>query len=221
VGNPSGELIRAAAIFDAPTGPEHQLLVDGGPDLRFGRGQANEMRLGHAPFLDTSVPRNAGQLTLTRSSRVVAQNLDDTYAFHVKSPGVPAVPVRPGELFGPCGETFRVHIHGAVTYVIEVQIASRPMIMPLADEEPCTGTPPELTEQERDVLNACVAPILAGGPVPATHAEVAAQLDVPVINVRRRIKAIWAKFLLAGVPMRDLPDRDAIVDAALIHRIHQ
>jgi hypothetical protein len=221
-GIPGGEVIAAAA-FDAPHGRERRTLGPSQPMLGFGRLGTCEIRIGHAPVRDEGVPRSAGRLVVA-GERVLVENTDDVYAFEVATrEGVRSV-VRPHELFSPASDAFEVILEGSrASYRIRVAVASRrvtPLVVPIDadDAEPLTTSPPDLTSDERAVLDAYLAPLRAGRPLRATHLEAAATLERSKTWVRDRASDIYDKFFFTPIPMKDFPDAvDAIVDAAWRH----
>jgi hypothetical protein len=199
------------------------------PRLRFGRSSQCDVRVGHQPVADRSVPRVAGAIAVL-DGRVAVDNLSDRVAFDVKTADGPLEAVRPGALLAPAAERFEIVVGGtdgihviAVHRQAEVQRLPEPA--PDAERAAAAGEPPTmvepaLTPRQWQILEAYTAPLRAGGTTPATHAQVAAEVHWGYSLVRLECHAIWAAFRLAGVPMRGFPDtRDAVVDAAVRHRL--
>jgi hypothetical protein len=195
------------------------------PSLAFGRSIGCPIRLGHQPVLDIAIPRLAGRILMVGTGRVAVENTAERLAFDVVTSGEPLQAVRPGGLYSPPRPTWEVRLAGAQRcYALRVEILSRPHPVPTAVEgmggEPVTRLDPDLTERQWAVLERYTAPLRAGRTTPATHAQVADSLGWSMATVRIECGAIWNSFVLAGVPMRDFPDkRDAIVDAATRHHL--
>jgi hypothetical protein len=197
--------------------------------LRFGRSSQCDIRLGHQPVADRSVPRIAGAIALF-DGRVAVDNLSDRVAFDVKTADGPLEAVRPGALLAPAADRFEIVVGGIDgTHVVAVhrqaQVQRLLELPPPVDHagaagEPPTMVEPALTARQWQILEAYTAPLRAGATTPATHAQVAAEVHWGYSLVRLECHAIWAAFRLAGVPMRRFPDtRDAVVDAAVRHRL--
>lgn len=196
------------------------------PALRFGRSSTCEVRFGHQPLFDQVVPRVAGHLVDVGRGRIGVENLSDRVAFDVKTPDGPLEAVRPGALLSPTGLRFQIHVIGQrQRHVLQVHLCDAPVAVDLGRRkgvgtEAATCIDPELTERQWDILDLYALPLRAGGTVPSTHGEVAHQLHWSLSLVRVECHEIWSEFVLAGVPMRDFPDkRDAIVDAAVRHQL--
>ena len=196
-----------------------------GPDdqVTFGRSPENAVRVGHQPLLDELVPRHAGTVFCSQGRLVVA-NASDRLGFDIHADDRPIAPVQPGAWYAPAEPEFEIHIAGALQYVISVsRNVKRIDSVVVGDDEPIRSGPPTgatvtLTERQRQMLDAYVAPTLRGAG-PATHQQVARQLNVSRSLVRLECNKIWSALLLAGIPMRDFPDtRDQIVDAWARHR---
>ncbi|HEX6423237.1 MAG TPA: hypothetical protein VFZ79_07135 [Acidimicrobiales bacterium] len=194
------------------------------PRLRFGRSTQCELRFGHQPLADLSVPRVAGAVVAV-DGRVGVDNLSDKVAFDVKTADGPLETVRPGGLVAPAGDRFEIVFVGSLdTHVIAVHRQTEPRRLgiepPVPDDEPPTMLEPQLTARQWQILEAYTEPLRSGATTPATHAQVAARVHWGYSLVRRECHAIWAAFRMAGVPVRAFPDRrDAVVDAAIRHRL--
>ncbi len=200
-------------------------LTAGHPSIRFGRSSSCEVRFGHQPLFDQAVPRVAGQLVEICRGRTGVENLSDQVAFDIKTPDGPLETVRPGSLLSPRGPRYQIHVVGHLRrHVLQVRLCDEPVSVGLwpraCSTEAATCIDPELTGRQWDILDLYAAPLRAGGTVPATHNEVAHQLGWSLSLVRVECHEIWSEFVLAGVPMRDFPDkRDAIVDATIRHQL--
>lgn len=199
------------------------------PRLRFGRSSQCDVRIGHQPVADRSVPRVAGAVAVL-DGRVAVDNLSERVAFDLKTADGPLEAVRPGALLAPAADRFEILVGGTDgTHVIAVhrQAEVQRLVEPAPDAagstttgEPPTMAEPALTARQWQILEAYTAPRRAGATTPATHAQVAAEVHWGYSLVRLECHAIWAAFRLAGVPMRRFPDtRDAVVDAAVRHRL--
>ncbi|MGH9066246.1 MAG: hypothetical protein ACRD0J_01785 [Acidimicrobiales bacterium] len=196
------------------------------PEVTFGRSGSCDLRIGHQPVADLGVPRVGGRLVMVTGDRLAVENLGDKLAFEVACEGAPAESVRPGALLSPAEPRFEVLVTGSrQRYVIRAARTPRPARVPpphlsRSAEGPLTSVDPELTPRQWAVLAAYTAPLRAGRAVPATHAQVARAIGWSPALVRVECSEIWSAFALAGVPMRDFPDkRDAVVDAAVRHRL--
>lgn len=84
------------------------------PRVRFGRSAQCEVRFGHQPLADLSVPRMAGAVVAV-DGRVGVDNLSDKVAFDVKTADGPLETVRPGGLVAPAGDRFEIVFVGRST----------------------------------------------------------------------------------------------------------
>lgn len=196
-----------------------------GGQATFGRGADVDLRVGAAPVHDDLVPRLSGRIFAV-DDRIYVENLHDTLAIDIRPAQRALLALAPGDIHSPRDRTFDVVVTGAVTsYELAVRV-NVDLVTPRrivdgpsgSDADPATGTLPELTQRQRDILDAYVAPLRAGGLV-ASHQQVADALGVSRSLVRVECERIWSSLFLAGVPMRDLRDaRDEIVDAWSRHR---
>jgi len=219
---------RTVTIMDAVAAgtisSESQVIVFGaGREVTFGRDPSSHLRIGHAPVYDDVVPKVAGKV-FVHGERVVVANLHDVLALDIRVDGRALISLPPGDWHAPAERTFDVLITGTFTYELAVTVnsAHNPTTrLPAgadAGAEPPTGARPRLTERQREILNAYVAPLESGGP-PASHQQVAEVLGVSRSLVRLECHRIWSELLVAGVPMRTLGDaRDEVADAWARHR---
>lgn len=198
-------------------------LVTDDDEVTFGRDASATIRIGAVPVYDDVVPRLAGRVFAAKG-RVVVENLHETLAFDIRVDNRPLIAVPPGDWHSPQDRAFDVVITGGVTtYELAVTVnttgARTQRLAPGdPDADPPTGANPQLTERQRQILDAYVAPLAQGG-VAATHQQVADALGISRSTVRVECERIWSALFLAGVPMRDLGDaRDEIVDAWGRHR---
>lgn len=190
--------------------------------LTFGRSPVVDLRIGHAPVDDAVVPRVTGAL-FALDGRVVVANHGTCLAFDLAVPGRALLSLAPGDWHAPADPAFTVVVQGTLRYEMGVTAnVDRRVVTVLGHGEPDPGPPPDcvpdLSERQRAILDAYVAPMAEGLPS-ATHQQVADALGCSRQTVRLECNRIWGKLLMAGVPMRDLPDaRDAIADAWARHR---
>jgi len=199
------------------------VVISPGPGVTFGREPHAHLRIGHAPLYDDVVPKRAGRV-FAHDGRMVVANLHESLALDIRIDGRALVPVPPGHWHAPPERTFDVLVTGTLTYELAVVVnsAHNPTRVVAADDpycpEPPTGARPRLSERQREVLDAYVAPLAKGQP-PASHQQVAQTLGVSRSLVRLECNRIWSELLVAGVPMRSLGDpRDQIADAWARHR---
>jgi hypothetical protein len=202
---------------------ERVVVLDAGRDVTFGRAPTATLRIGHAPVYDDVVPKLAGKV-FAHDGRVIVANLHEVLALDIRVDGRPLISVAPGDWHSPREGTYDVLVTGTYTYelAITVNTASNPtrVVDPAAvhSPEPPTGARPRLTDRQRLILDAYVAP-LAGGGAAASHQQVAETVGVSRSLVRLECHRIWSELLVAGVPMRTLGDaRDEIADAWARHR---
>lgn len=202
------------------------IAIPAAGQVTFGRSSEVDVRIGAAPVYDHVVPRAAGRV-FEVDGRILVENLDDTLAFDLRVHGRALISVPPGDLHSPRDRTFDVVVTGGVTsYELAVRVnvdgvvpRHLPSDASAHELDPPTGAVPTLTERQRAILDAYVAPLRDGGLV-ASHQQVAEALGVSRSLVRVECERIWSALFLAGVPMRDLGDaRDEIVDAWSRHRI--
>jgi hypothetical protein len=201
-----------------------RVIVPAGGSVSFGRQPGLDLRIGHAPVYDDIVPRLAGKV-FDHDGRLVVANLDDSLALDLRIPGRPLLSLAPGEWHSPRDRTYDIVISGTFTYELSVTVntSGTPTHIFGRDEplpaEPPTGARPHLTERQRRILDAYVAPLADGG-LTASHQRVADELGLSRSLVRLECNRIWSELLVAGVPMRDLGEaRDEIADAWARHRI--
>ena len=215
--------------MDAPSAgtvatDQRLVVIPVGGDAIFGRDGTAHLRIGHVPVHDEVVPRRAGRI-FAHDGRLVVANLDDTLAFDIRIAERPAMSLPPGDWHSPRDHSFDIVVSGTLTYTLSVTAnTSRNPTRRVAREEmltvePPTGARPQLTDRQRQILDAYVAPQATGGPA-ASHQQVAEALGISRSLVRLECHRIWSELFVAGVPMRDLGDsRDEIADAWARHRI--
>lgn len=201
---------------------ERVVVLDAGREVTFGRAPTTLLRIGHTP-VDDVVPKVAGKV-FVHDGRVVVANLHDALALDIRVEGRPLISVAPGDWHSPREGTYDVLVTGTYTYELAVTVntASNPTRVidpaPLDDPGPPTGARPRLTERQRRILDAYVAPLADGAPA-ASHQQVAETVGISRSLVRLECHKIWSELLVAGVPMRSLGDaRDEVADAWARHR---
>jgi hypothetical protein len=133
--------------------------------------------------------------------------------------GRPPLELGPGEAYGPAAPDFEVVVRGERDWSLHVRTRFRPAgadsPAPSADP-PTERRPLVLDAHERRVLEAYVAPLLAGRLEPSTHGEVAERLSYSVNKVRRDLYGIWQQMVTCDVPVPEYVDkRVAVAHAAL------
>ena len=227
-GGGGGGAVRSSLMGNAAAGTisteRDRVIVPAGGTVKFGRQPGLDLRIGHAPVYDDIVPRLVGKV-FAHDGRLVVANLDDSLALDIRIPGRPMRSLGPGEWHSPRDRAYDIVITGTFTYELSVTVNSqgRPTHIFGRDEplpaEPPTGARPQLTDRQRKILDAYVAPLVEGGLV-ASHQRVADELALSRSLVRLECNRIWSELLVAGVPMRDLGEaRDEIADAWARHRI--
>ena len=190
----------------------------------FGRGGDVDIRIGAVPVHDELVPRLAGRV-FAIGERVYVENLHSSLALDIRPTARTLTSLAPGDIHSPRDRTFDIIVTGSVTsYELAVRV-NVDNVTPrrIRDDgtgvdDPPTGAMPQLTERQRSILDAYVAPLSSGGLI-ASHQQVADAIGVSRSLVRVECERIWSSLFLAGVPMRDLRDaRDEIVDAWSRHR---
>lgn len=199
------------------------IVLDADREVTFGRDPHVGLRIGHAPVYDDVVPKVAGKV-FVHDGRVVVANLHRSLALDIRVDGRPLISVAPGDWHAPSEGSYDVLITGTFTYELAVTVntASNPTRVVAVDApttpDPPTGARPRLSERQRHILDAYVAPLTGGGAA-ASHQEVAETVGVSRSLVRLECHRIWSELLVAGVPMRSLGDaRDEIADAWARHR---
>jgi hypothetical protein len=216
----SGEPV-AAVVYEAPHGTDGMLITAGtGPVVAFGRGGDCPIRFGYAPRVDAQVPRRAGAF-LAAAGRLAVESPSKPgpAPLQVRAPGRPPVELAPGELYAPGTVEFDVVIRGERDWVMTVRRRYRvdaDLAGSDADGPTTRGSGLELTDHERRVLAAYLAPMRAGRLEPATHADVAGALHFSANKVRGDLYGIWAKMIAHGVVVPGYADkRMAVTHAAM------
>jgi hypothetical protein len=216
----------AAVVFEAPHGTDGYLISsDMGPSVAFGRGGDCPIRFGYAPRLDPRLPRRAGALVLA-DGLVAVQSSEsaDHPAIQVRTEGRAPVELREGDLYAPAAVEFVVVARGREEWPMTVRVrrpsAPGNRVRGGGDDvaDPTTERRRlDLSEHERAVLAAYLAPLRAGQLEPATHADVAAALHFSANKVRGDLYDIWAKMVAGGVPVLPYSDRRMAVTQAALH----
>lgn len=131
-------------------------------------------------------------------------------AIEITEPYGPAIPLSVGSVHSPRAPRFAITVRGAATsWTLIVEHRA-----PVA---PRHGTPlvVDLTEDERRVLLAYAAPVLAGGVMPASHDDVGKAVHHSRSQVRRILAAIDHHFAELNLWMpRTRDQRVRVVEAA-------
>jgi hypothetical protein len=189
----------------------------------FGRSRACLVRFGHAPTADARLARHAGSILRAGDDRVVIEcSPEPGHApLEVRSPDAPTVLVRLGEAFSPSAASFEVVVRGTREWVLAVRTRRRRSRYDTggrADEPETRRWRLELTDHEREVLAAYVAPLRSGGLEPAGHKEAAAALHYGASKIRKDLYEIWSKMVGEGFAMPAYSDkRVAVATVALAH----
>jgi hypothetical protein len=199
------------------------IVLDAEREVTFGRDPHVGLRIGHVPVYDDVVPKLAGKV-FVHDGRVVVANLHRCLAFDIRVEGRPLISVPPGDWHSPREGSYDVLVTGTFTYELAVTVNTghNPTRVLAADAptapDPPTGARPRLSERQRHILDAYVAPLTGGGAA-ASHQQVAETVGISRSLVRLECHRIWSELLVAGVPMRTLGDaRDEIADAWARHR---
>lgn len=199
------------------------VLAPGHP-VSFGRSPSARLRIGHGPVCDEVVPDLAGEV-FVHDGRVVVANLHDTLALDIRIPRRPLLSVPPGDWHAPVDRAYAVLVTGTFTYELAVTVGTGGGAR--RGDRGCTGdggqrrvARPRLTDRQRRILDAYVAPLAEGGTAAASHQQVADAVGISRSLVRLECHRIWREMLVAGVPMRTLGDlRDEVADAWARHRL--
>lgn len=212
----------AAVTYPAPHGTESFVLSDG-TTVEFGRGGTCPIRFAYAPVADECVPRVAGRLVVA-SERVFVEATDAAgrSALEILTDGRPPVLVAAGDAFAPREQAFTVTVRGTnQNWLLHVVVRPRVCVA----VEPGVDAPTKvhalaLSDRERRVVEAYVAPLIQGRLEPATHNEVAQVLHYHPNSAREVLYDVWSKLFAAGVPMPDVTDkRVAVAEAVRLHRL--
>ena len=207
------------ATFEAPHGPEVVVLRDG-TVTEFGRDATCGIRFAYAPVPDDGVARVAGRLVVA-AGRVFVESTTTTghRALEIRADGGPPVQLAHGTGHAPSSDAFEIHVHGNRSWRLQVAVRREARTLDGTSEDPPTNRVAiELTPAQQRVLRAYSAPVLRGLLEPATHKEVADELDLHPNTVREALYEIHARFFAAGIPLLDVSDkRIAVVEAARIH----
>jgi hypothetical protein len=215
----------AAVVFEGPTGADGFVISDtaGGP-VAFGRGAHCPIRFGHAPKPDLRLARQAGTFLVAADRVLVESSPQAGHApVQICVSGRPPLDLPPGEAHGPAAIEYDVVVRGEREWVMRVRTRTRPATPSPAGT--ATDPPTErrrltLSDHERQVLEAYVAPLRAGRLEPSTHAEVAESLSYSINKIRRDLYGIWQQMVTCGVAVPEYGDkRVAVAHAALTNSL--
>jgi hypothetical protein len=210
----------AAVVFDGPAGADGYLISrDAAAGVPFGRSAHCPIRFGHAPTPDLRLARHCGTFLVAGDRLVVESAPTGQAPIRICVDGRPPVELPPGEAYGPAATDFEVAARGEHEWVMHVRTRSRAVMTvspgDLADP-PTERRPLLLSDHERQVLEAYVAPLRAGRLEPSTHAEVAERLSYSINKTRRDLYGIWQQMVTCGVSVPEYGDkRVAVAHAAL------
>lgn len=199
----------ARISWDLPNDQEKVELLHENEILVFGRAAKCHIQFGRVPY-DDFVPTVWGKISWGRRIRVenlaerAAQwsfTLHPTFApdsSRVESP----CHVAPGMECSLASQQFEIRAQAPsglrIEYVVRVNSFQPRRIVELAGESPSV-VEIALTETERSVANALVAPLDDGQPSPATYAECADVTHFSRDGVRDALERIDSKFARAGL----------------------
>jgi hypothetical protein len=207
--------------FSTPKGSDKFDLLEGDV-IAFGRGSECRIRFGHAPVMDSSIPRVAGTLTGI-SGRVIVDSSSHVghraLEFHVGQRKT-QIPLGQGVSLV---ENFDLLVRGEhKNWLIQVKMIESIAPGPSnSNDEPVTAhVNLELTDVQWKVLRAYYEPLLHGFGEPASHREVAVALGFHLNTVRNRLYEIRDLMYHNGLQMPETKDaRLAVVETARIHGI--
>jgi hypothetical protein len=217
--------VVGAVVFEGATGPEGRLVSTGDTSLSFGRGGRCDMRFAFAPRVDRAVPRIAGSLLLAGGRRLAVECSAERghRPLQVMTAGGVPVTVALGEVYAPAANEFDVVVSGDTKWVVSVRVRDLNGPYPIPDRSTDTRTRRialDLSDHDRSLIEAYLEPMRAGGPEPASHADVAARLAYSPSKVRHDLYDIWARMAAAGFPIQDGTDkRSAVLDIVQSYRI--
>jgi hypothetical protein len=197
------------------------------PTATFGRDPSADVKVGHAPKVDSMVPRLAGSFSFL-DGRILVTNRGERLAYTVWPLDGALVDLRPGQMFGPETASFDVTIDGRFTHIWRVTLEDPQSVRALRGGPGGRSSPdqtdvvvPDLTDRQQEILNLYTEPLRKGGTIPRTHREVGRQINLSRQTVILELYSIWDRFDAAGVPMRTLSDkRDEVVNAWMRHYLH-
>jgi hypothetical protein len=199
----------ARVSWDLPNEQEKVDLLHEDEILVFGRAAKCHIQFGRVPY-DEFVPTIWGKISWSRRIRV--ENLAERaaqWSFTLHPTFAPDSPrhespchVAPGMECSLASQQFEIRAQAPsglrIEYVIRVNSFLPRRIVELAGESPSV-VEVALSETERAVANALVAPLDEGQPAPATYAECAEQTHFSRDGVRDALERIDSKFARAGL----------------------
>jgi hypothetical protein len=219
------KLERAVVTYLAPHGTDALTVCDGDLVL-FGRGAECQIRFAFAPVADEGVPRVAGSL-LAANGRIFVETAAEPghRALELRTASGATLQIPVGEALSPREDQFDLFVHGTGALwklSVTVRTAPRMFVSEGRHDPPTRRHELTLTDLQRAVLAAYAEPITRGRAEPATHKEVAAELNYHPNTVREVLYEIWALMFAEQIPMPDVSDkRVAVVEAARVHGMLQ
>jgi hypothetical protein len=219
VGPATETFVVAAVNFPSLKGTL-ELQIFEGDIVSFGRGGSCQIRFGHAPTLDSSIPRVAGTLAAINSRIVVNSPSHVGHRALEVHDGMKKFQIPIGQGVS-LGGNFDVLVRGETrNWVLSVSVRQdSDDTIRISDEDPSTAhVEIHLTAMQWKVLRAYYEPIRRGGSEPATHQEVAESLGFHSNTVRNKIYEIRDLMYINCLQMPDTNDaRVAVLEAARIH----
>jgi hypothetical protein len=216
----------AAVVFEGPAGPDGVVIpASADAPLAFGRGAHCPIRFGHAPTPDLRLARHAGSFLVAGDRLVIESSPQPGHApVQICLGDRPPVELPPGEAYGPAAVEYDVIVRGERAWVMHVRTRSRALAAGApagaSVDPPTERRPLLLSDHQRQVLEAYVAPLRAGRLEPSTHAEVAERLSYSINKIRRDLYGIWQELVTCGVAVPDYGDkRVAVAHAALANHL--
>lgn len=179
----------------------------------FGRHSSADIRIGHAPVRDATVPRMWGELSWHRGRMFVA-NLDDNWGFDL----VPAegstvanrMTVSAGASASPSSTRFQIVAQSPGSrYRLDVMCADPRRFVPIADEpaetsdDPASFLPFDLTATQKIIGSAVRDHLNSGRSRRPSYQQIATATNYSVRTVREAVQVMDALFLLHGLSRLD------------------
>ena len=181
--------------------------------VMFGRHSSADIRIGHAPVRDATVPRMWGELSWHRGRMFVA-NLDDNWGFDL----VPAegsspanrMTVSAGASASPSSTRFQIVAQApGSNYQLDVMCADPRRFVPVLDEpeetadDPASFLPFELTPTQKLIGSAVRDHLNSGHSRRPSYQQIATATNYSVRTVREAIQVMDGLFLLHGLSQPD------------------
>ena len=207
--------------FLTPSG-EALVSVYDGDSAAFGRSGDCEIRFGFAPEIDRTVPRIAGRLSVHHQRTWVEScTAPGGRVLQIVPDAGPPMPLAHGEGHAPACSRFCIVVAGE-TQRYTLSVTQSPLTSIVRSDAPTADRTIDhrvsLSEREREVICAYLAPVRRGMPEPASHREVSKALSWSPNYVRSVLYDVFETLFVAGIPMPEHSDkRVAVVEAARLH----